>query len=161
MTMLDPHQEHQASWSWLWPEVFAVAIHSSGSTAGFRRYSSSRADAWWLQLLMSDLGWVPLWWRFTACHILKLLSAHVSCMSTRERSVPSQQRCRVLPGAALVAGPCVNYNAKTMTQDLWDLLLMLSVILWGSTSAQLITFYNSFLLVICRSNFQDCPWVPN
>lgn len=56
---------------------------------------------------------------------------------------------------------CMNHNANTMTQNLWDLPLILSVILWGSTSVQLITLWNKFWLVICRSNFQDCPWVPN
>lgn len=124
-----------------------------------RRYSSSRASSWELHLHTRDLGWVQLWWPPPP----KTPSAFCPCQLCGQQRAqrPCSAGITAASRGSAGAGWCMNHNANMMTQELWDLPLVFSVIFWGSTLAQLITLYNRFLLVICRSNFQDCPSVPN
>lgn len=106
-----------------------------------------------------DLGWVQLWWPPPP----KAPSASCPCQlcAHQRAQCPCSAGMEAASRGSAGAGWCMNHNANMMTQELWDLPLVFSVIFWGSTLAQLIALYNRFFLVICRSNFQDCPLVPN
>lgn len=96
-------------------------------------------------------------------HIPKLPSASCPCLlcAQQRAQCPCSAGMEAASRGSTGASWCMNHNANMMTQELWDLPLVFSVIFWGSTLAQLIILYHRFLLVICRSNFQDCPSVPN
>lgn len=96
-------------------------------------------------------------------HLPKLPSAFCTCQlcAQQRAQCPCSAGMKAASRGSTGAGWCVNHSANVMTQELWDLPLVFSVIFCGSTLAQLITLYNRFLLVICRSNFQDCPSAPN